>query len=339
MLCFQMDFDYRKSMKKVNTISGKVLGIRPGIGAFKIAAAVCIALVIGWTVVVFTPWGWHTEDSEVWRFYVSLYSFGTTRNEIGEKALQHHPVIKLSQLFDTLEERDMIWMSVARWEFCRKGVSKEWCDFFQRLQIASWALLRMTLLGVCCLIMGVVAGFCHHYIKPKQELKCWARAYLLVAPVAFQVGLIQYYVSTNDFSTLVGPAEWSFGWAFTVALVLGSLSWTPLWIMLTFAFPDEADEDSSNSDSDFSNFAQGDYGAVLHGLAAPLFGGPNDDAEQGQGGSTPPLAEHDWQAARVRRPGPVRTAAHSEPQSEAEYIEEGAPSRSHGADSDDSAHF
>lgn len=257
----------------------------------------------------------------MYSFTVSLYSFGAGRNEEAMKSQQHHPVTKLSQLFDTLTERDTLWLSVARWEFCRADVSDAWCQYFQRLQLASWTLLSLAFFSMCCLIMGAMAGFCFHYIKPRGDLSMWATAYLLAAPSMLLVGLVQYYYMTQDFGLLIGEAGWTLGWPFMASVALAVLTWIPAWIMLSFAF--RADEDSGDEEKMLSG-ADSDntvdlrhYGAIMQDIresmqSMPFFAGDEQKAgsdEQAQGS---------YKSRLLQEPGGVHS---SRPSSN-----EGAPS-------------
>lgn len=240
-----------KTMGKTSRALGGCLGIPYGKSAFTLGAAGCVALIIAWAIAILTPYGWHAQDSIVWTYHLSLYSFSAQRNENAVKADQHHAVNKLSQLFDKMEERDDdIWLSVARWEFCQQDINSNWCEYFYRLQIASWALLSLVVLGVICLVMGVMAGVSFHYVKVRDNLHKWATAYLIVAPVAFQIGMVQYWVMTRDFGNLIGETGSTFSWMFYLALITSLVSWIPSWILIAFSFRFSWDEDSGFSDEE-----------------------------------------------------------------------------------------
>merc|ERR1719456_1501665 len=99
-----------KMLGNINRTIGAACGIPYGKGAFMLGGTLCTVLAVAWAVVLLMPSGWHTQDDLFWSYEVSLYSFGTTRNEEALKALQHHRVTKLSQLFDTLDQRDPVWL-------------------------------------------------------------------------------------------------------------------------------------------------------------------------------------------------------------------------------------
>jgi len=306
---------YLELASKMNQGFGRSLGIPPGIGAFGFGAALCIALVFAWLAVILMPYGWHTEDSLMYSFTVSLYSFGVERNEEGIKSQQHHPVTRLSQLFDTMEEQDnSIWLSVARYEFCQAHVSEAWCEYFQRLQLASWTLMGLVCFGLCCLLMGVMAGFCFHFIKPRADFCTWGIAYVLAAPVAIQSGILQYYQMTSGFGTLIDEAGSTFGWTFTVAAILSCLTWIPSWIMISFAFGLSTGEDSGDEEKMLGDSSESDYGAMIQTIRGsmaevPVFGG-TEYTESSAGGLNSPTPGS---------PGPaVTTPATEDARSEAD---------------------
>merc|ERR1719387_1828932 len=241
-----------------------MLHIPRGRGAFYIGSTLCVAIAITWLVMILMPYGWQENSDIFYTFQISLYSLGTMRNDHALKEDQHHPETKLSGVFSTLEGRDAIWLSVAKWAFCHEHVSDEWCDYIHKLQLTSTTVVLTGLLGVGCLLMGVMAGFYFHFVKPREDLYKWAAAYLVIAPLAFTYGIADYWSSTSEFSILIGESDSSFGFAFYTAAVASGLSWIASWVMLSFAFGHPW-EDAEEEDGLWKEDEDG-YGSMIQGV-------------------------------------------------------------------------
>jgi len=269
-----------------------MLGVPSGKSAFKFATAGYVVLMIGWFAVVFRSYGvWHEGHSFIWNFQVSLFDFAVSRNWSSTKAQQHHRISRLSQQFDSMKSMEPISLDIVRFQFCknlseRQALLDPWCDFTRRLQIASWTMLSFCTIGFVCLAMGIMAGFNFHYIKPRDDHPWWATGYLLMAPILFSIGVLQYYVQTNDFGALVDESVEadgfsSFGRSFGVAMILSVATWIPTWIMIAFSFRSLVFKDTDEESLLGVDIAlEVDYGAVMSMLSSPslpLFSGPSPD--------------------------------------------------------------
>jgi hypothetical protein len=247
-----------------------------GRDAFMIGAASSLVLAIAWALVISMPYGWHSQDSLVWDLEFSLYAFGASRNLHALEEHQNHNVTKLSQIFDTLEKRDeMLWINAAREKFCMDGVFPEWCDYFHTLQLASWIVLGSVSFGICCLLMGVNAGFVFHYLKSRLSrsyLRQLAFLYFVIALVMFQLGFWVYYFMTRSTGGHLMHSGIAFGWMFYMAAALNCVSWIPPWMLLACAFRFSWDQEDDTTDDEEEGFWLGIDAKATYGVLADPFG-------------------------------------------------------------------
>jgi len=295
-----------------------MLGMPSGREAFKVAGALYFVLIVGWCRVLSARGGWHEGHSFIWNFSVSLFDFGVSRNAGARKADQHHTVTQLSQRFDSMKMLKPIGLDVVRYLFCRdvkhNGSWSEddpWCTFLRRLHITSWTLLLFCTVGTLCLGMGTMAGFNFHYVKPRDDLRTWAAAYLLAAPVLFCIGVTQYWFATNDFSMLVDEsvnggylANGTFGYSFGAAVILSITSWIPAWIMIGFAFGPSRFEDC---DGDWlrrgATQPEVDYGAAISRFSTPPEPVVSSTNPHGAGGVEDPESQQGREGSADTRHG------------------------------------
>lgn len=257
---------------------GRRLGCPFGKKALTPVITLSLGICIAWGLMMFTPWGWHSLDTFVWDFHISLYSLHVEKNPLVDKDAQKHPESSLFLIFDHSEEGEVLWLQEARWKLCQKGVSLQWCDLFTRLQMASWLVAWTVTFQVCCLILGVAAAFNFFYIKPRVEFRKWAKAYLWAGPTAANIALIGYYYMTCDFAKLSATSVSTFGMVFYGSCLLGVFSFFPVVVLNVFAFSSPTAADLLGDDS-IDNDHEVGYGATASAMQAE-----QDDEDQAGAG-------------------------------------------------------
>lgn len=138
------------------------------------------------------------------------------------------------------------WIGEAKDKFCSvrtftSMLGSDWCDQWEKLYYATWSMVILGYLAALLFAIGAGCMYYYAFSHATETGRIWTKSCLTIAPFVATVGILMFSLFTMSFGNgwnLLGASvgatnRWAHG--FYLCLVLGILSWIPLYVMMLFA--------------------------------------------------------------------------------------------------------
>jgi len=144
------------------------------------------------------------------------------------------------------------------------------CYIWERIQMASWALIFMVLITLLILAIGASLDYYHHFYQARTKTRKWVRLLYCLAPCFFVVAMLQYWAFASSLQQMppVMRAD-VLGPNVTLACFLCLISGIPICVQMALGKVglQEEEEEQLSAQRKFQreNGLPDSYGANLEG--------------------------------------------------------------------------